>query len=180
MEERQFAFCQRMNASFGIIDNIRINPPLIAIIINRFFLTGISFNLLSIAWRYLPDSPESKIFDVMGDERKSAIMGTDKITRISYFEDIPFTMIKIDEKNNEVILPITLLEEREAERVCKAIIEIYKSRGLFISKPRKMKLTEDKREKINKICEEHSMRTYTGRYEKNDKQEIISFSSDSE
>ena len=48
--------------------------------------------------RYLPDSPESKIFDVMGDERKSAIMGTDKITRISYFENIPFTMIKIDEK----------------------------------------------------------------------------------
>lgn len=180
MEERQFAFCQRMNASFGIIDNIRINPPLLAIIINRFFLTGILFNLLSIAWRYLPDSPESKIFDVMGDERKSAIMGTDKITRISYFENIPFTMIKIDEKNNEVILPITLLEEREAERVCKAIIEIYKSRGLFIPKPRKMKLTEDKREKINKICEEHSMRTYTGRYEKNDKQEIISFSSDSE
>lgn len=180
MEGRQFAFCQRMNASFGIIDNIRINPPLLAIIINRFFLTGISFNLLSIAWRYLPDSPESKIFDVMGDERKSAIMGTDKITRISYFEDIPFTMIKIDEKNNEVILPITLLEEREAERVCKAIIEIYKSRGLFIPKPRKMKLTEDKREKINKICEEHSMRTYTGRYEKNDKQEITSFSSDSE
>ena len=180
MSQRQFAFCQRMNASFNMVNDIRQNPPLIVIMINSFFLTGITFNLLNIEWRYLSKSPEAQIFDVLGDRRKSGIINTSNITKISYYKDVPFTMIKIDAKDNKVILPLILLEQKEAEKVCKAIIEIYKSRGLFIPRVRKITLAEDEREKINRICEADSMEINNERYQKNKKDEITSFSSDSE
>lgn len=180
MSQRQFAFCQRMNASFNMVNDIRQNPPLIVIMINSFFLTGITFNLLNIEWRYLSKSPEAQIFDVLGDRRKSGIINTSNITKISYYKDVPFTMIKIDAKDNKVILPLILLEQKEAEKVCKAIIEIYKSRGLFIPRVRKITLAEDEREKINRICEADGMEINNERYQKNKKDEITSFSSDSE
>lgn len=180
MSQKQFAFCQRMNASFNMVNDIRQNPPLIVIMINSFFLTGITFNLLNIEWRYLSKSPEAQIFDVLGDRRKAGIINTSKITKISYYKDVPFAMIKIDVKDNMVILPIILLEQKEAERICKAIIEIYKSRGLFIPRVRKITLAEDEREKINRICEADGMEINNERYQKNKKDEITSFSSDSE
>ena len=180
MSQKQFAFCQRMNASFNMVNDIRQNPPLIVIIINSFFLTGITFNLLNIEWRYLSKSPEAQIFDVLGDRRKAGIINTSKITKISYYKDVPFAMIKIDVKDNMVILPIILLEQKEAEKICKAIIEIYKSRGLFIPRVRKITLAEDEREKINRICEADGMEINNERYQKNKKDEITSFSSDSE
>lgn len=180
MSQKQFAFCQRMNASFNMVNDIRQNPPLIVIMINSFFLTGITFNLLNIEWRYLSKSPEAQIFDVLGDRRKAGIINTSKITKISYYKDVPFAMIKIDVKDNMVILPIILLEQKEAEKICKAIIEIYKSRGLFIPRVRKITLAEDEREKINRICEADGMEINNERYQKNKKDEITSFSSDSE
>lgn len=180
MSQKQFAFCQRMNASFNMVNDIRQNPPLIVIMINSFFLTGITFNLLNIEWRYLSKSPEAQIFDVLRDRRKAGIINTSKITKISYYKDVPFAMIKIDVKDNMVILPIILLEQKEAEKICKAIIEIYKSRGLFIPRVRKITLAEDEREKINRICEADGMEINNERYQKNKKDEITSFSSDSE
>ena len=180
MSQKQFAFCQRMNASFNMVNDIRQNPPLIVIMINSFFLTGITFNLLNIEWRYLSKSPEAQIFDVLGDRRKAGIINTSKITKISYYKDVPFAMIKIDVKDNMVILPIILLEQKEAEKICKAIIEIYKSRGLFIPRVRKITLAEDEREKINRICEADGMEINNERYQKNKKDEITSFSSESE
>lgn len=180
MSQKQFALCQRMNASFNMVNDIRQNPPLIVIMINSFFLTGITFNLLNIEWRYLSKSPEAQIFDVLGDRRKAGIINTSKITKISYYKDVPFAMIKIDVKDNMVILPIILLEQKEAEKICKAIIEIYKSRGLFIPRVRKITLAEDEREKINRICEADGMEINNERYQKNKKDEITSFSSDSE
>ena len=120
------------------------------------------------------------LFDVLGDRRKAGIINTSKITKISYYKDVPFAMIKIDVKDNMVILPIILLEQKEAEKICKAIIEIYKSRGLFIPRVRKITLAEDEREKINRICEADGMEINNERYQKNKKDEITSFSSDSE
>ena len=163
-----------------MVNDIRQNPPLIVIMINSFFLTGITFNLLNIEWRYLSKSPEAQIFDVLGDRRKAGIINTSKITKISYYKDVPFAMIKIDVKDNMVILPIILLEQKEAKKICKAIIEIYKSRGLFIPRVRKITLAEDEREKINRICEADGMEINNERYQKNKKDEITSFSSDSE